>query len=270
MFGKADDAPAFASPNRDRLTHRVLTGKRPAIRHIPAATAPYPCPLSMIVSEAEFAICRRKEGKMMLVRSGALPSAPNGDMTMAHILPLKGRLAADIDAVNPADAQRLRWALFDLGYYDNPSRLYDDRPDPEVFRALRLFQRDNDLIPDGSLEPGGPTARMLAAALDARPGPRRVHPGAAPGTLADRPVALARRVAELDRAIEMGATAARLLAAASRGDIDARRRLAPYRTLAGHYRSTDHRLAALFEAELRHVPAGWRAEMGFAASGNSQ
>jgi len=77
-------------------------------------------------------------------------------------LSLSKRLSRD-SAANPFDVQQVKKALNRLGYYMPPEKIgITGTSDAALFDAVKAFQSDHDLKPDGIIRPGGETERILA------------------------------------------------------------------------------------------------------------
>ena len=68
------------------------------------------------------------------------------------------------EANRPGDVLWAKSALEALGRYPSV-RAGEDRPDGALVDAIREFQKQRDLRPDGRLVPDGATMRSLRAAL---------------------------------------------------------------------------------------------------------
>jgi peptidoglycan hydrolase-like protein with peptidoglycan-binding domain len=68
---------------------------------------------------------------------------------------------------NPADVRKVRSALRRTGYGRFPPRGATNVT-PGLARAIRNFQTEYGLKPDGVIRPGGPTERALSMTLHAR------------------------------------------------------------------------------------------------------
>lgn len=83
---------------------------------------------------------------------------------------LTAPFAAD-SAAEEGDTRAVKQALNRLGYYTpHVQDGITGIPDRAVFAALKAFQKDNGLYPDGRMRPGDFTARTLAAQENAREG----------------------------------------------------------------------------------------------------
>ena len=78
--------------------------------------------------------------------------------------------------VEPRDSRKVKRALIELGFLEAPEDGATDFVDTSLLQGLKAFQKDNGLIADGVAKPGGPSERLIAAALAERDG---VAPGTA-------------------------------------------------------------------------------------------
>ncbi|MBT6441780.1 MAG: hypothetical protein HOK61_05075, partial [Alphaproteobacteria bacterium] len=92
---------------------------------------------------------------------------------------------------DPDDTVSTKRALHTLDLYKfrdhENTRQTSPYPNTEMFEGLKILQQRNHQRIDGRMEPGGPTARMLQAELDAKSGATNTYPPFALGrTIGDR------------------------------------------------------------------------------------
>ena len=71
---------------------------------------------------------------------------------------------------DPHDTINAKKALKDLGYYEEPDYGLTEFADTPLFEGVKRLQRDYRLIPDGVMNPDGPTARAIDRLLVERRG----------------------------------------------------------------------------------------------------
>ncbi len=78
---------------------------------------------------------------------------------------------------DPDDVLRTKKGLNRLGFYSVPKEYgMDPWTDDELFEGLKNFQRENDLVVDGIMKPGGPTQLLLGRRLSGRKDERDLIP----------------------------------------------------------------------------------------------
>jgi hypothetical protein len=74
-------------------------------------------------------------------------------------------IIASNHVASPDDVLAVKEALYKLGYYEPPTGEINKFTDSAMYEAIRAFQRDNGLAPDGIIEPGGETAKAINDSL---------------------------------------------------------------------------------------------------------
>lgn len=82
---------------------------------------------------------------------------------------LKGPVSATHD-VDPSDSRKLNQALARLGFRNPRDGGQAEFIDGPALAGIKAFQRQSGLEPDGVVKPGGPSERLIAAALTERSG----------------------------------------------------------------------------------------------------
>lgn len=81
---------------------------------------------------------------------------------------LKGSVARD-SSTHIEDSGNIKMALTALGYYDAAETGLSPYGDNQLFRAIKTFQKDNNLRVDGVIKPDGPTQKSIKEKLEASP-----------------------------------------------------------------------------------------------------
>ena len=78
---------------------------------------------------------------------------------------LEGTVGPNND-VDPNDSRKVKQALMRLGHLDSSDVVSLDFVDSPTLEGLKAFQKRNGLVADGIAKPGGPSERLIAAALE--------------------------------------------------------------------------------------------------------
>jgi len=81
-------------------------------------------------------------------------------MFIARRLKLNATLAGDSNA-DPTDTINTKNLLKDFGYYQEPDYGMTVYPDQRLFDGIKKFQKDNNLLSDGRINPRGPTESVM-------------------------------------------------------------------------------------------------------------
>lgn len=84
---------------------------------------------------------------------------------MIRAVPIKGHVAS-YSLMEPEDTVNTKAALQKLGFYKTPKYGMTPYPYRYMFEGLKAFQEEQDLLPDGTMRAGGPTARRMQEKMD--------------------------------------------------------------------------------------------------------
>ena len=66
------------------------------------------------------------------------------------------------------DVLKAKRALGELGYYKAPKHGLTPYPDDALFSAIKEFQKNNDIKPDGIIKPGDKSSQLLTSEMEKR------------------------------------------------------------------------------------------------------